>query len=67
MSDLQESLNDAYDGGRFDVAVKYGAMLNLACICMLYGGGLPLLYPIAAAGFGLAFLIDRALRKCDHT
>ena len=55
----QQTLNRMYDGGRFDVAVKYAAMLNMAAVCMLYSAGLPLLYPMACIAFGLAFVVDK--------
>jgi len=32
----QSSLNSMYDGIKFDIAVKYAAMLNMAAISMLY-------------------------------
>jgi len=55
----QEQLNQLYEPPVFTLECRYGYLLNSVFVTMLYGAGLPLLYPIAAFHLFLCFAIDK--------
>jgi hypothetical protein len=42
----------------FNIAAAYGELLLAACVTLIYGSAIPLLYWIAAFGFALRYCVD---------
>lgn len=40
-----------HSGIEYDIHFKYSAVLNVACVTMMYGVGMPILFPVAAINF----------------
>ena len=55
----QNRLNGLMRRPDFDMAASYGELLLAATVTLLYGGGLPFLYWVAAAGFRLRYWADK--------
>jgi hypothetical protein len=49
----QHALNELMAPVEFNIAASFGEVLTAATVCLLFGGGIPILYWIAAAGFTL--------------
>ncbi|KAJ1471068.1 hypothetical protein T484DRAFT_3546799 [Baffinella frigidus] len=64
----QRQLNRALEGPSFELAARYGVLLNTIFVAMLYSAGSPLLYLVAAAACLLSYLADKlALHKLYRT
>ena len=48
-----------YSGGEYVIHFKYSGLLNIVFITMMYGVGMPLLFPIAAFNFFNQWLTER--------
>ena len=55
----QNGLNELLMPADFNIAASYGEALLAATVTLFYGGGIPFLYWIAAAGFTLRFCLDK--------
>lgn len=54
----QQQYIDIYCGAEFLMHYKYSAMLNTTFITMMYGAGLPILFPIAAAQLIVFYVLE---------
>jgi hypothetical protein len=50
-----------YSGPVFFIHYKYSAILNIAFVTMMYGMGLPVLFPIAAFSFLTLYVMEKLL------
>lgn len=50
---------DLYSGPEYIVHFKYSGILNITYVTMMYGLGLPILFPIAAFSYFVFFSIER--------
>ena len=57
----QYELNSLFVGSPFDLGVRYPAVITFLVVVLCYGSGMPLLYGLAAAAFGLLYVVDRIL------
>lgn len=48
-----------YSGGEYVIHFKYSGLLNIVFITMMYGVGMPLLFPIAAFNFMNQWICER--------
>jgi hypothetical protein len=48
-----------YSGAEYVVHFRYSSLLNTAYIAMLYGLGMPILFPIAALRYFNSYLCER--------
>lgn len=48
-----------HSGIEYDIHFKYSAVLNVACVTMMYGVGMPILFPIAAFNFMNQYICER--------
>lgn len=55
----QRELNHAYDGPEFTLADKYGEHLGVVFVCLLFSGGMPLMYIIAFLSFVAAYWLEK--------
>jgi len=46
---------------------KYSAFLNIAFVTMMFGFGMPWLFPLAALGYGLLYVIENALLHYSYS
>ncbi|KAK9826026.1 hypothetical protein WJX74_006561 [Apatococcus lobatus] len=62
----QQQLDKAYEAPSFDLAWRYGEIMNVVFCTMMYSSGLPVLYPIAALSFALSYWAEKAelLKMC---
>jgi len=54
----QDQLNKAFEGMDFDLSTRYGEVMNVLFVTMTFGAGMPLLVPLAAFAFTLAYKVD---------
>ena len=52
---------DLYSGPEYFIHFKYSGILNVAFVTMMYGVGLPILYPIAAFTYFNLYTLERLL------
>jgi hypothetical protein len=52
---------EVYSGPVFFIHYKYSAILNIAFVTMMYGMGLPVLFPIAALSFFTLYCMEKLL------
>ena len=52
---------EIHAGPIFYIHFKYAAVLNIVFITMLYGFGIPILFPIAAFSFAIMYFLETAL------
>jgi len=52
---------EVYSGPVFFIHYKYSAILNIAFVTMMYGMGLPILFPIAAFSFLTLYCMEKLL------
>jgi hypothetical protein len=52
---------ELYSGPVFMIHYKYSAILNIAFVTMMYGMGLPILFPIAAFSFFTLYCMEKLL------
>jgi hypothetical protein len=57
----QRELNEWHTGPEFRANYRYAHNLMTAFVSMMYGPGLPLLYPLAAFSFALFYWVDKYL------
>lgn len=50
---------DIYSGPGYLIHFKYSGILNLAFVTMMYGTGIPVLFPIAVFGYALFYTLER--------
>lgn len=50
---------DLYSGEDFIIHFRYSAILNVTYVTMLYGPGLPILFPIAAFSYFIFYSAER--------
>jgi hypothetical protein len=48
-----------YSGPSYIVYVKYSSILNVVYVTMMYGIGMPILFPIAVATLGIHWIHER--------
>ena len=48
-----------HSGIEYEIHFKYAAVLNVSCITLMYGAGLPILFPIAAFNFCNQYICER--------
>ena len=62
----QNQLNQAVEPDEYGLAAAYGEILLAMSVTLIFGSGVPLLYWIAAVGFGVRYWVDRCviLRVC---
>ena len=60
----QAEYESLWSGGDFELPARYGALEMVYWVTLIYGTGLPILYPLALCYFTLAYWIDKwALTK----
>ena len=57
----QWEMNQVYTGPAFDITLRYPLVITFVMVTLLYSGGMPLLYGIAAAAFSLQYWADKFL------
>jgi hypothetical protein len=55
-----QSYVDLYSGSIFMLHFKYSAVLNITFITMMFGYGMPILFPIAALAFFVLYVMEKA-------
>jgi hypothetical protein len=50
---------DVQVGPEYMIHFRYSAILNTCFVCMLYGVGLPLLFPISLFAFTILYMVER--------
>ena len=50
---------DLYSGPEFIIHYKYSGLLNVTYVTMLYGPGLPILFPIAVISYMIIYATER--------
>ena len=50
---------DLYSGGVNVVHFKYSAIMNVTYVTMMYGLGMPILFPIAALSYAIFYTVER--------
>jgi hypothetical protein len=55
----QSEYDRLWDGGEFELPARYGALQMVFWVTMMYGSGLPVLYPLAFLFFFMAFWVDK--------
>jgi len=52
---------DLYSGPEYMIHFKYSIILNIAFVMMMYGMGIPLLFPVAALSYLILYSLERLL------
>ena len=52
---------ELYSGPTFFIHYKYSSILNITFVTMMYGLGLPILFPVAAASFLTLYLMEKTM------
>lgn len=52
---------DLYSGPEYYIHFKYSGILNVAFVTMMYGMGVPMLFPIAAFTYFVLYSLERLL------
>lgn len=55
---LQEYIN-LFSGPEYFMHYKYSSILNTTFLAMIYGAGMPVLFPIAGATLGILFMLEK--------
>jgi hypothetical protein len=50
---------DLYGGGTFEIEIRYAEALKVVFVTMMFGAGLPLLYPIASATMFIYYAVEK--------
>ena len=50
-----------YSGPEYTIHFKYSGILNITFITMMYGAGLPILFPLAALNFFNQWVCERII------
>ena len=53
------ALIDLYAGPEYIIHFKYSGILNVTFVTMMYGAGLPLLFPIAVLSYFILWMVER--------
>ena len=51
---------DLYSGEQFDFAEKYSSIIMVAFVTMMYGIGMPILFPVGAFGFIMMYMVHKS-------
>ncbi len=57
----QNELNKAFLGPKFEFAYSYAQLMSTIFVCLTFSSGIPLLYAISAANYGLFYLVEKYL------
>lgn len=57
----QRKLQQVYTGNDFKLSIRYAQLLMTSCVTLVYGTGMPILYPVAALSFLLSYWVDKGL------
>jgi hypothetical protein len=57
----QADQNNLFFGPRFHISSRYASSMTVMFVTLMYGAGMPILYPIACFSFVLSFWIDKYL------
>jgi hypothetical protein len=52
---------DLYMGPVFFIHFKYSSMLNIVFVTFMYGFGMPILFPVAAASFFTLYMVEKCM------
>lgn len=52
---------EIYSGPVFFIHYKYSAILNISFVTMMYGAGIPILFPIAVAALTVLYLMEKMM------
>ncbi len=52
---------EIYSGPVFFIHYKYSSILNITFVTMMYGLGIPILFPIAAISFLTLYLVEKVM------
>jgi len=52
---------DLYSGPEYFIHFKYSGMMNICFVTLMYGMGLPILFPIAAFSYFILYSLERIL------
>jgi len=50
---------DTYAGPKYYMHYKYSAIMNIVFITMMFGAGMPILFPIAAMSLSVMFCLEK--------
>lgn len=53
------ALRHLYSGGDYVIHFKYSGLLNIAYITMMYGMGMPVLFPLAVVNYWFQYVAER--------
>lgn len=56
-----QTYTELYSGPIFSIHYKYSAILNISFVTMMYGMGLPILFPIAAISLLVLYCMEKLL------
>lgn len=51
---------EVHSGPYFFIHFKYAAILNITFVTMIYGFGIPILFPVAAISFAIIYIMETA-------
>ena len=57
----QGDLNLLYDGGEFELPLRFATVLNTLAMTLLFCGGIPALIPLCAVSFLFSYFVDKAM------
>jgi hypothetical protein len=52
---------DLHSGPEYFIHFKYSSVLNIAFVTMMYGSGIPILYPIAVVAYLVFYILERVM------
>ena len=52
---------DLYAGPEFSIHYKYSGILNVTFVTLMYGVGIPILYPIAFCYFFVLYIVEKGM------
>ena len=50
-----------HSGPKFEIASRYAKLMNIVWVTMMYGAGLPILFPIACLSFLVTYFMEMYL------
>jgi len=50
-----------YVGSVFEMHYKYSTMLTIAFVTMMFGFGIPLLFPLAVFGLSILYIVEKTM------
>jgi hypothetical protein len=57
-SNIQQYIN-LYSGPKYLMHYKYSAIMNIVFIAMMFGAGMPILFPIAAVSLSCFYCLEK--------